>query len=149
LLTWGLSRIHVLKRKKLLKFLVPALIIAIAAAAYVALEKREAGRSKSYGKVVEFIENNINPGETIGYVYSHRIYLLYGKALNRKAVYIPAGDKSFSQWLEMLRKEKIRMVAVGPYPKNWEPQLELSWLTNPFGTIYPGLGKKSRKEITI
>jgi hypothetical protein len=114
------------------------LIGVVFVVSYGARRVRDGHRSIVYDGILEYIENNISKDQTIGYLLSHRPYLLYGKHFDRKVVYVPP-DKvkdrqgqldslDHSRWLETLEKRKVSYVAVGPIEDAWKSMQELSWI---------------------
>jgi len=105
-------------------------ILTIIFLTFFVQNRRNTNRTIFYEGIMEFIEKNTSPGETIGYVYSHRAYFLYGKNLDRKALFIPAEGINFLQWIQRLKEKEIRMVVSGPIWREWSSNPEFDWLTN-------------------
>lgn len=148
LLICGINRIILGKLIKYPRILYLPILVLILTITLVTREKRDVNRYLFYGSVVDYIEKHTDLNEKIGYIYSHRSYLFYGKKFNRKVLYIPARNKTFLQWIKTLREKDIRLIAIGPMRKEWQSKKELKWLTNPkvFKRVLGGL---SIKGITI
>jgi len=120
---------------------------------------RDGHRSIAYNGILEYIENNIPQEQTIGYLLSHRSYLLYGKHLDRKVVYIlpdEARDRqgqldsvAHSQWLDTLEKRKVSFVAVGPILDAWKSKEELSWIRDDERAFVHMFGQDTSNETFI
>ena len=116
---------------------------------FVLRQKRDENRRLFLGEVVDYLEHNIGKDEIIGYIYSNRSYLFYGKKLNRKVLYVRSKGKNLSKWLEELYARGVRVIAVGPLHKEWESKQEIMWLKNPDGPFIRVFGENPKKEPTI
>lgn len=149
LIFFGSIHIRSIVRNKPAKFIyIIMTILTIILFTFFAQNRRNTNRSIFYEGIMEFIEKNTSPGETIGYVYCHRAYFLYGKNLDRKVLFIPSEGKSFLQWIQLLEEKGIRMVASGPIWREWSSNPEFDWLTNKdhFSVVW---GEAPTKGITI
>jgi hypothetical protein len=125
------------------------LIGLIFAFSFVARGIRDRHRSREYNGILEYIESNIPQDQTIGYLLSHRPYLMYGKHFNRKVAYVPAGSSDESEWLDALEKRKVSFVAIGPILDEWRSQRELSWIRNNDKGFVHVFGQDSSRETFI
>lgn len=122
----------------------------IAAATFLARQKREVRRGQVYGGIVEYIENHIGLNETIGYLLSHRSYLFYGKKLNRRVLYVPSQHWYLSEWLGVLQRQGVSVVAVGPLvEEGWKSRRELPWLQDPDGPFIRVFGQDPGRETVL
>jgi hypothetical protein len=135
------------------------LIGVVFLASFAARGVRDRYRSTEYHGILEYIENNISPDQTIGYLLDHRPYLLYGKHFDRKVVYVlpdEAKDRQeqpdsvdSSQWLDTLEKRKVRFVAVGPILDAWKSKKELSWIRSDKEDFVHVFGQDTSNETFI
>ena len=113
-------------------------------------EKRDANRRLIYGGIVNYIEDQVDRDEIIGYMYSHQSYLFYGKKFNRNIIFVQPGNKTLSQWLGMLKEKGIDAIALGPLTivqkKHKRLQQHLKWLKNPAGPFIHSFGRNLGKE---
>jgi hypothetical protein len=116
---------------------------------FTAREARDKQRSTVYNGILEYIENNIPQDQTIGYLLSHRPYLLYGKHLDRKVAYVPAESNGQSEWLDALKKRKVSFVAIGPTRDQLKSEKAISWLEKNNGPFIRVFGRDPSKEICI
>lgn len=146
LLAWGLGRVWAADKRRFSIFLGLGILVFVVTGTSITREKRDFNRPRVYGRVVQYIENHLDENETIGYVSSNRSYLFYGRGLNRRVIYVPAGKRDRSLWLKMLRRKNIGLIAVGPEWKGWKPKKESRWLADPDGPFIRVFGKNFRKE---
>jgi hypothetical protein len=102
---------------------------------YLARSLRDRERRYYYGDIVGCILTDVNANETIGYLASDRSYLLYGKDLSRKVVYIPFRSRDRAEWVRYLRGHKIDVVAAGPVGRRGRTRDFVIWLTRPEGPL--------------
>ncbi len=105
------SRLFRPSRRPVAIFLAIALTVS---ATWIAREKRDLARTEIYGVIYEYMEAHIAPTEKIGYFFSSRNYLFYGKKLNRQVLNVPFKSKNISEWVEELRQKGVSVVAIGP-----------------------------------
>ncbi|MFI5166966.1 MAG: hypothetical protein ACHQQS_10125 [Thermoanaerobaculales bacterium] len=110
-----------------------ALLAAVIAAAKV----REQQRSRAYGTAYTYIAGRVPPGETVGYILSHRAYPLYGPDLARPVRWVPPQGNDLARWVAALRSEGVCTVAVGPVLTEWQSRQELGWLRDESGPFEP------------
>jgi hypothetical protein len=149
LIFFGSINIRSIVRHKTTRYIfLSVTILIIILFTFFARERRDTNRHIFYEGIMEFIEKNTSPGDTIGYVYCHRAYFLYGKNLDRKALFIPAEGENFSHWIQRLKEKEIRMVASGLIWKEWSSNPEFYWLKNKdyFTAVW---GETPFKGITI
>jgi hypothetical protein len=146
LLAWGIGRVWAADKRRFSVFLGLAILVFVVTGTLITREKREFNRPRVYGGVVKYIEEHIAEDETIGYVSSNHSYLFYGRRLNRRVIYVPAGKRDRSSWLKMLRQKNISVIAVGPEWRGWKPQKETRWLADPDGPFIRVSGKNFRRE---
>jgi hypothetical protein len=146
LLAWGIGRVWAVDKRRFSIFLGLGILVFVVAATWITREKRDFNRPRVYGGVVQYIEEHIAEDETIGYVSSNRSYLFYGRRLNRRVIYVPAGKRDRGSWLKMLRRKNIGLIAVGPEWRGWKPKKETGWLADPDGLFIRVFGKNPGKE---
>ncbi len=115
-------------------------LVLILAGGFAARRVRDARRPTKYGPVFEFVQNRVPRDTPIGYLMSHRSYLLYGKDLSRRVVYAPLDSRSFDDWVASLRERNLTMVAVGPLgPSEEESRLlqRMNGPDSPFTCVVP------------
>ncbi len=110
---------------------------ALLAAGVAAPGIRERQRYQAYGAAYAFIAEKLPAGETVGYILSHRAYLLYGPDLARPVRWVPAGGDDLTTWVAALRSEGVCAVAVGPVLPEWRRSRELAWLRAACGQFEP------------
>jgi hypothetical protein len=137
--------------------------LLIGGGTFIARKKRDVQRHQVYGDVVAYTTDHLRPDDTIGYLASHRSYLFYGKEFNRKVVYAPSPSDDLTEWLNDLRQQKVRVVAVGPgpIPEAWKTIAdmqtslanrdqnvvkELFWLEDPNGAFVRVCGRSPNRE---
>jgi 4-amino-4-deoxy-L-arabinose transferase-like glycosyltransferase len=135
------------------------LIGVIFVASFAARGIRDRYRSREYHGILDYIENNISKEQTIGYLLDHRPYLLYGKHLDRKVVYIAPDEAGArqgqpdsvgrSQWLDTLEERKVSFVAVGPILDAWKSRKELSWIRDDQKAFVHVFGRDTSNETFI
>ncbi|HUV39175.1 MAG TPA: phospholipid carrier-dependent glycosyltransferase, partial [Planctomycetota bacterium] len=113
------------------------LLVALTGSLWVARRQREVNRLSTYGPIVTEIERQTVPGERIGYLKSHQSWLLYGRHVDRRVVYVDPGSATLAEWVARLRREDIRVVALGPLPKGWRSGKGSSWLESRDGPFEP------------
>jgi hypothetical protein len=118
-------------------------ILAIALISYTARDKRELKRQEIYGDIYQYISTDVKKVETIGYVYSHRSYLFYGKNWHQKVLSISPYPTDLSKWLHNLKNKQISVVATGPLEEQfgWRGQSEIPWLQNIDGAFVKVFGQ--------
>lgn len=103
--------------------LLAAGVVVVTVATFLMRQKRDHQRGRMFGGVTRFITRHVVSHEAIGYVHSECSYLFYGKALDKKVVYVPAASDSRRQWLQQLHQRGIHVVAVGgrssSLPESW------------------------------
>ena len=65
------------------------LCVAVAAGTFWMRARRDLERAHAYGGAPAFIAAHLSPGESVGYLLSHRSYLFYGKDLANPVVSVP------------------------------------------------------------
>ncbi|MCS6862231.1 MAG: hypothetical protein NZT92_18150, partial [Abditibacteriales bacterium] len=98
--------------------------VVVTGATFLMRQKRDHQRGQIFGGVTRFIARHVDSSEVIGYVHSECSYLFYGKALDKKVVYVPAASDNRQQWLEQLQQRGVQVVAVGgrssSLPESWK-----------------------------
>lgn len=110
---------------------------ALLAAAVAAPSIRERQRAGAYGAAYSLISEKLPAGETVGYILSHRAYVLYGPDLSRPVRWVPARGDDLTMWVTALHSEGICTVAVGPVLPQWQGRPELAWLLAAAGPFEP------------
>ena len=115
-------------------------------------EKRAKNRSAAYGPLVDYITDHVEPHEVIGFFLSARSYILSGRNLDRRFVYIPYLPVNEMKWVKYLETRKIRYVAVGPVDGAWTKDRrdrafrEHEWLEHPGGWFTKVCGRDPANE---
>src|SRR5262249_3575434 len=82
----------------------------------VARARRERERVQVYGSFYSYLEQHAPARDPVAYLHSVRSYLFYGRRIERSLVYAPlAATQSLDEWLAALRRQHIRIVAIGPW----------------------------------
>jgi hypothetical protein len=113
---------------------------------FLGREAREAARASTYGGIMTYLDAELEPEEPVGYVCSHRSYLLYGSRLDRRVVYVPAESGQCDLWVEDLRRQGIRIVAMGPLLGYWKSRPEVQWLQETDGPFVRVYGRNPTQE---
>ena len=125
-------------------------VALIASASLVAREKRDTARTELYRGIYEYIDKNTAQNDRIGFFFSSRSYLLYGKNLNREVLYVPFKSDVLSDWIASLRQNKVGTVAIGPLTNTDERTVKnLSWLASSQGPLQPVFGKNFSTESVL
>jgi len=114
---------------------------ALLAAVIVAPGIRERQRYRAYGAAYAFVADKLPAGEPVGYILSHRAYVLYGPDLARPVRWVPAQGDDLTKWVRALRSAGVCTVAVGPVLPEWQSRQELAWLraaSGPFEPLHVG-----------
>lgn len=137
-----LGALVLLARKTLFRnrlFLLGAAAILLFGCTLLARNVRAVRQEEAYGGIPQYLENHVGRNETIAYLLSHKSYPLYGKALDRKVVYMPSESEDWSAWRNSLRASGVGVIAVGPLLDKWKSRPELAWLNDkhgPFVRVY-------------
>jgi hypothetical protein len=123
------------------------LLIGCLMLSFLARRVRDNQRTITYDGVLDYIENNISQKQTIGYLLSHRAYLLFGEHFNRSVAYVPSESDSVSQWLDTLRRRKVDFLAVGPLFEGWKSSRELAWIEKNNEAFIRVYGRDPSKEM--
>jgi hypothetical protein len=126
-------------------------ILVITLASYAARDKRDIKRQEVYGNIYQYIATNLKPAEAVGYLYSQRSYLLYGKNWQQRVLYAPPQSKDLAKWSQDLKDKHISAVAIGPLEEQlgWRDKPEIPWLQNPQGSFTKVFGQDPEKGYTI
>jgi hypothetical protein len=104
--------------------------IALSLAAFSARAQRDRARSSAYGPVYGYVSTQIGPNETIGYAYCGESYLLYGKHLDRRLIYIPFTTHDSARWRSFIREHNIDVISIGPIEKHTVAVETVDWIKN-------------------
>ena len=110
---------------------------ALLAAGVAAPGIRERQQYQAYGAAYAFIAEKLPTGATVGYILTHRVYLLYGPDLARPVRWVPAQGEDLTTWVTVLRNDGVCTVAVGPVLPEWQRSRELAWLRAASGPFEP------------
>ncbi len=104
---------------------------------YSALGHREAHAPAIYGSAPQYLEQQVAPGGTVGYLLCAQNYLLYGSDLRRRVVYIPLQRPDAASWRAFLREHPLDLVALGPDKGTFTPDQRslVEWLGGPAGPL--------------
>lgn len=140
-LNWSIARSRNLKNLSWAIALFTCILL-IASASLVAREKRDMTRTELYHGIYEYVDKNTAPDERIGFFFSSRSYLFYGKNLNTEVLYVPFKSDVMADWIANLRQNKVGMVAIGPLTKTDEQTVKnLSWMASSQGPLQSVFGK--------
>lgn len=78
---------------------------------------RHQTQTKTYKGLHEYLEQTVGTSNKIAYFSSPRNYLLYGRNFQQIVLHKPVDLSNPNRWLEELRQEQIRFVAVGVDPQ--------------------------------
>ena len=120
------------------------LCVAVAAGTFWMRARRDVERARAYGGAPEFIATHLRPGETVGYVFSPRSYVFYGKHFTNEVVYVPAQAGNPEGWIDELRGRRVGLLAVGPVREEWRNRSEIAWLSAPGGHFVRVFGTDPR-----
>jgi hypothetical protein len=151
LLAWGIAGIAPDSLKKYHKTIARGLIPVLILASLLLWKQRQIKRETLFRGVTGFIENHIKPGDRIGYMYSHCIFLYYGPRFDHKVRPVrPRKKQSFQQWLSSIRKQGIRYIAIGPLIlEKWKNTSHIKWLTGKQGLFVRVHGENFNKDTVI
>jgi hypothetical protein len=126
-------------------------VLAVTITSYAAREKRDLNRQEVYGNIYQYISTNTKQPETIGYLYSQRSYLLYGKNWQQKILYTPPRSAELATWLQDLKSKQISTVAIGPLEDQfgWHDKPEIQWLQNDKGAFVKVFGQDPEKGYVL
>jgi hypothetical protein len=121
----GLALVLVLAQRRIRLPVAPrALISTGVALAFViflgvswrARAAREVERNRFYGPLYSFMEAQVEPTATVGYVNMVAIYPLVGRAWTRDLVAAEPSTDSYEEWVRCLKAKGISVVVVGQGP---------------------------------
>ena len=122
------------------------LVVVVAAGTYFARYRRDENRDRVYNGITRFMEHHLEKHDCIGYFSSHKSYLFYGRSLDQCVKYIPPPRTlELSRWLEVLKREGITVVAVGPQIDPHPPPA-YSWLQDAGGPFTHVFGRDFARE---
>jgi hypothetical protein len=114
-------------RKVPLQIIVATLVIVLMT--YGIREQHSMDRASTYGETYQYVSERLKAGEKIGYAVSNRSYLLYGKNLDRKVIYLGSKSTKITEYLAKIQKLNISFVAIGPFiDGNFSSAKEASWI---------------------
>jgi hypothetical protein len=136
---------------------------AVAAAAIVVgplPAVRERARQIAYGGIPACLSRVAAPGETVGYLYTHRAYQLFGSDLARRTRFLggslagPGGARveraaTVEEWVAFLRRRNVRLVAIGPLLPEWQKAREVTWLEDSRGPFAPVCGGDPLDQMVV
>lgn len=110
-------------------------LLLVALAGRVAMQERAEKKAYSFGYfgILDFLDTNVKEEDSIGYFMSQPTYVLFGKNLNRRVVYVDARSLSLPQWVDKLKERNVQLVALGPIDGRSVLRPELVWLESPDG----------------
>jgi hypothetical protein len=115
------------------RFFASLAVVVCVGASFVARGQRDRQRDVAYGRVQSAIESVVPRGAAVGYLMSVRSYPFYGRYLDRRVDFVPAGERGQFEWIQYMRDRGIRVVAIGPVRKEFMNRKELAWLRAPDG----------------
>ena len=120
------------------------LCVGLAAGTFWMRARHDVERARAYGGASEFIATHLVAGETVGYLFVPRSYLLYGKDLANPVVYVPTRAGDLDGWIDDLRQRRVALLAVGPLREGWRNRTQLAWLSAPDGHFVRVFGEDPR-----
>jgi len=126
-----------------------SLCVTVAAGTFWMRARRDLERAHAYGGAPAFIAAHLSPGESVGYLLSHRSYLFYGKDLANPVVSVPARAGDLEGWIDDLRRRRVGLLAVGPLHEELRNRGELAWLAAPDGHFVRVFGTDPRSEPVV
>ncbi len=113
----------------------------------VALRIRHEIQDSWYGGISRYVDDVLPPHLRVGFLASHKSYLLYGKRLDRAVQYVRLDPRSSpEEKVARVRREPVDVLAVGP----WEPPSPLlDWLTDSGGAFERVHGEDVRHEVVV
>jgi len=110
---------------------------------------RDRARVAASGGLTAFVDAHVGRDETIGYLLSHRSYLLQGSRPGRPVVYVgePATDPV--AWVAGLRGRGIAVLAVGPVRPEWRARPEWRWLADGTAPLVRVFGTDPEREVVL
>ena len=109
--------------------------VGLAAGTFWMRARRDVERARAYGGAPEFIATQLAAGEAVGYLFSHRSYLFYGKDFTHPVVPVPAPTGNLDGWIDDLRQQRVALLAVGPLREGRRSRAELASLSAPNGRL--------------
>lgn len=109
----------------------PSLVVG----SYLARLWRDHEQVRCFGEIVRVLPSLVKPKETIGYVASTASYLLYGRDLSRKVVYLPLRPGDREGWRSYLRTHHVAAVAAGPVRPVGPARDLVRWLDSAQGPL--------------
>ncbi len=103
-------------------------LVALVAISLAARCERDRRRAIEYGGYCEYLRDHVAREETIGYFMSCRSYLLYGRDLSKRVVYIPLASRDSSEWTDYMRQHHIDLLAAGPAGAQKDAWDTFDWL---------------------
>jgi len=122
------------------RILLPLILAAaLSAGTFQARTTRDGNRQVAYAHILDYLDRQ--PQEhVIGYLWSHQSYLLYGRNLRTKVIFVPwDGYQTRDQWVNDLHRRGIRLVALGPLHPGGGSSARLAWLDDakgPFARVF-------------
>jgi len=120
------------------------LCVGLAAGTFWMRARRDVERARAYGGASEYIATHLVAGETVGYLFAPRTYLLYGKDIANPVVYVPTRAGDLEGWIDDLRQRRVALLAVGPLREGWRNRTQLAWLSAPDGHFVRVFGEDPR-----
>ena len=105
-------------------------------------------RINIHGDAVKFIDA-LPRQTTIGFVSSHKSYLLFGDNYQMRVKYVPTQSTEFSEWLNYLKEQGVSYIAIGPEIDGDTPPTELFWLDHFDKTFERLHGKIFKQDLLI
>ncbi|MBN1550622.1 hypothetical protein JW979_04095 [bacterium] len=111
------------------KFIVvSSVIILLLCVTFSARNYREMLQVQRCAGIYQFIDKNTEGGEKIGFIMSYMPYLLFGKNLDRIPVNLSEEASTMGDLDQIININRIRYIAVGPFPENWQDKPGASWI---------------------
>ena len=105
---------------------------------------------KLWGGFVGYLHREVPPNARLGYLHSHKTFLFYGPTLDREVVYVPAGMRTYDQWLSLLHAKGVDILIIGPMPEGtWLERKETAWVQQPHVELEPLFGENLYLEPLI
>jgi hypothetical protein len=126
------------------------LVVLLVVGAQLLRAQRSAARRVKYRGIVEFVDEQGGTGKAVAYVFCRRSYVLAGAHLDRRVVWLPAGDRDRDEWIAEMRRAGVGLVAIGPLERRrGRRSRERAWLAGVAGPFVRVFGTDDERETVL
>lgn len=125
---------------------VAACIALLILSTWTAREIRDVHRAEIYRGIYDYLDEQVEPDQTIASFGSIRSYLFYGKHLDRSVVSIPLDPEWPSPAIDRLCQAQIDWVGIGPVASRWQQFQQFMNFAVHNGSLSPVLGDDVGRE---